>query len=123
MMMRPMSMTTVDASTALNWTERSHHGMPNEDTYHQAFQPAKEIARSMTTDATAKVRARGERIAICDTTTAPRAAMTPAMPAEIPKWCVHLVGVNMRKNMLNATMMSRRCVGPLGAPKTFLSRM
>src|SRR5699024_2564499 len=80
-MIRPMTMTTVEASMALNCTDRSHHGTPKEDTYHQAFQPAKEIAMRKTTEATAKVRARGERIAICDKTTAPRAAITPAIPA------------------------------------------
>src|SRR5699024_9088828 len=122
-MISPMTMTTVEASMALNCTERSHHGTPKEDTYHQAFQPAKEIAMRKTTEATAKVRARGERIAICDKTTAPRAAITPAIPAWIPKWWVHLVGVNMRKNMLRPIITNSRWVGPLAVPRTFLSRM
>ena len=55
--------------------------MPKEETYHQAFQPAMEIASRKMTDARAKVRARGERIAIWERTTAPNAAITPATPA------------------------------------------
>ena len=80
-MTKPMASTTVFASMALSWTVRSHHGMPKEETYHQAFQPAREMARRKVTAARAKVRAREERRAIWKSTTAPRAATTPATPA------------------------------------------
>ena len=77
----PMASTTVLASMALNCTVRSHHGMPKEETYHQAFQPPREIAMRKITAAMEKVRARGERMAIWERTTEPSAAITPAMPA------------------------------------------
>ena len=36
----------------------------------------------------------------------------------MPKWCVHFVGVNMKKNMDSATINSMRSVGPFAAPGT-----
>ena len=40
----------------------------------------------------------------------------------MPKWWVHFVGVNSRKNIDSATMMSMRRVGPTAAPATRLLR-
>ena len=80
-MTSPMARMTVLASMALNCTVRSHQGTPKEETYHQAFQPAKVNASSSTTAASENVRARAERRARRESTTAPSAATAPATPA------------------------------------------
>ena len=78
---RVISSMIVFASTPLSCTVLSHHGTPKEDTYHQAFQPASVSDMMNATAASASVRLRAERSAICDSTTAPSAAAAAPRPA------------------------------------------
>ena len=59
---------------------------------------------------------RRERIAADVTATAASAPSEPASPANTPKWCVHLVGVNIiaRNEMIVMPMMRR--LGPAAVP-------
>ena len=44
------------------------------------------------------------------------------MPAYEPKWCVHLVGLNIMKKIVPKTTPIRRQAGPLEMPGTRLRR-
>ena len=68
------------------------------------------------TSAANSVRLRRERIAVAVTATAANAPSGPASPANTPKWCVHLVGVNIiaMNEMIVMPMMRR--LGPAAVP-------
>ena len=92
------------------------HGTPKFDTYHQPFTLANDSAIMNSTAAANMVRLRRERIAAAVTATAASAPSDPASPANTPKWCVHLVGVNIiaRNEMMVMPMMRR--LGPDAVP-------
>src|ERR1700712_2747369 len=115
------STTTVSSSSAVVSDQRHFgnefdHGTPKFDTYHQPLTLANESAITNITTAANIVRLRRERIATPVTATAPNAPSDPASPANTPKWCVHLVGVNIiaRKEMMVMPMMRR--LGPAAVP-------
>ena len=96
-----------------NWFD---HGTPKFETYHQPLTVANDSAITNSTVAANMVRLRRERIAAAVTATAASAPSDPARPANTPKWCVHLVGVNIiaRNEMMVMPMMRR--LGPSAVP-------
>lgn len=86
------------------------------ETYHQPLTLANDNATRNNTAAANTVRLRRERIATLVTATAANAPSEPASPANTPKWCVHLVGVNIiaRKEMMVIPTMRR--LGPIAVP-------
>ena len=68
------------------------------------------------------MRLRADRSTTGDTSTVATAAMAAPTAANSPKWCTHLVGVNMRKNMVPKMMPIRRHTGPRATPGTRLRR-
>src|SRR5699024_2324757 len=92
------------------------HGTPKLDTYHQPLTLANDNATTNSTRAPNRVRLRRERIAAAPTATAANAPSEPANPANTPKWCVHLVGVNIiAMNEMIVMPMIRR-LGPAAVP-------
>src|ERR1700677_906551 len=87
------------------------HGTPKLETYHQPFTLANDSATTNSTTEANSVRLRRERIAC-----AVSAPSEPASPANTPKWCVHLVGVNIiaMKEMIVMPMIRR--LGPAAVP-------
>src|ERR1700759_507856 len=92
------------------------HGTPKLETYHQPFTLANDSATTNSTTEANNVRLRRERIACAVTATAASAPSEPASPANTPKWCVHLVGVNIiAMNEMIVMPMIRR-LGPAAVP-------
>src|SRR5271163_721846 len=88
------------------------HGTPKLDTYHHPLTLANDSATKNSTAAANTVRLRFECIAAAVTATAASAPSDPASPANTPKWCVHLVGVNIiARNEIMVIPMMRR-LGP-----------
>ena len=96
-----------------NWFD---HGTPKFETYHQPFTVANDSAITNSTAAANIARLRRDRMATAVTATAASAPSEPASPANTPKWCVHLVGVNIiaRNEMMVMPMMRR--LGPAAVP-------
>src|SRR5947209_7957310 len=91
-------------------------GTPKFETYHQPLTLAKDSATVNNTITANSVRLRRERIAAAVTATAANAPSGPASPANTPKWCVHLVGVNIiAMNEITVMPMMRR-LGPAAVP-------
>ena len=92
------------------------HGTPKLETYHQPLTLANDSATVNNTTTANSVRLRRERIAAAVTATAANAPSEPASPANTPKWCVHLVGVNIiAMNEITVIPMMRR-LGPAAVP-------
>ena len=115
------SVTTVSPSSIVvnpkchsgNWFD---HGTPKLDTYHQPLTLANDSAVTNSTRAANTARLRLDRSTCAVTATAASAPSEPARPANTPKWCVHLVGVNIiaRNEMIVMPMMRR--LGPPAVP-------
>ena len=86
------------------------------ETYHQPLTLAKDSATTNSTTAANTIRLRRDRITAGATAIAASAPSDPASPAKTPKWCVHLVGVNMiARNEMTVMPMIRR-LGPAAVP-------
>ena len=96
-----------------NWFD---HGTPKLETYHQPLTLANDSAMTNSTAAANIARLRRDFMAAAVTATAASAPSDPASPANTPKWCVHLVGVNIiaRNEMMVMPMMRR--LGPAAVP-------
>src|ERR1700737_1374258 len=92
------------------------HGTPKLETYHQPLTLANDSATTNNTMAANMVRLRRERIAAAVTATAASAPSGPASPANTPKWCVHLVGVNIIAMKEMIVMPTMRRLGPAAVP-------
>ena len=92
------------------------HGTPKFDTYHQPLTLANDSATKNSTTAANTVRLRRERMAADVTATAASAPSDPASPANTPKWCVHLVGVNIIARNEMIVMPTMRRLGPAAVP-------
>ena len=92
------------------------HGTPKLDTYHQPLTLANDSATKNSTTAANTVRLRRERMAADVTATAASAPSDPASPANTPKWCVHLVGVNIIARNEMIVMPTMRRLGPAAVP-------
>ncbi len=68
------------------------------------------------------MRLRDQRKTSCDTSTVVSAAIAAPTAANSPKWCTHLVGVNIRKNMVPKMTPISRQAGPRATPGTRLRR-
>lgn len=68
------------------------------------------------------IRLRADRSTAADTSTVATAAMAAPTAANSPKWCTHLVGVNIRKNMVPKMIPMSRHTGPRATPGTRLRR-
>lgn len=62
------------------------------------------------------MRLRRDRIAAAVTATAASAPSGPASPANTPKWCVHLVGVNIIATNEMMVIPTMRRLGPVAVP-------
>ena len=71
--------------------------IPNWLTYHQSLLAVKASAVTATVVAAASQRLRVTAIPRFVIRTAPIAPTTAIMPVKVPKWCVHLVGVRVRR--------------------------
>ena len=92
------------------------HGTLKFDTYHQPLTLANDNAMTNSTAAANIALLRRDFIAAAVTATAASAPNDPARPANTPKWCVHLVGVNiMARNEMTVMPMMRR-LGPAAVP-------
>ena len=78
----------------------------------------KVIAITKSTPAVNAIRLRAERSTSLDTSTVATAAIAAPTAANRPKWCTHLVGVNIRKNMVPKMTPIRRHTGPRATPGT-----
>jgi hypothetical protein len=67
-------------------------------------------------------RLRAERSTAGDARTVANAAIAAPTAANNPKWCTHLVGVNIRKKMVAKMMPINRHAGPRATPGTRLRR-
>ena len=65
---------------------------------------------------------RAERSTTGDTSTVASAAIAPPTAANRPKWCTHLVGVNIRKKIVPKMTPISRHAGPRATPGTRLRR-
>src|SRR5271156_559169 len=92
------------------------HGTPKLETYHQPLTLANDSATTNITTAANMVRLRRECIAAAVTATAANAPSGPASPANTPKWCVHLVGVNIIAMNEMIVMPTMRRLGPTAVP-------
>ena len=92
------------------------HGTPKFETYHQPLTVANDSAITNSTAAANIDRLRRERIAAAVTATAASAPSDPASPANTPKWCVHLVGVNIIARNEMIVMPTMRRLGPAAVP-------
>src|SRR6516164_1269381 len=104
---------------ATKWNHAANefdHGTPKLDTYHQPLTLANDNATKNSTTAANTVRLRRERIAADVTATAASAPNDPASPANTPKWCVHLVGVNMIATNEMMVIPTMRRLGPAAVP-------
>ena len=68
------------------------------------------------------IRLRAERSTTGDTSTVATAAIAAPTAANSPKWCTHLVGVNIRKNIVPKMMPISRHTGPRATPGIRLRR-
>ena len=68
------------------------------------------------------IRLRDQRSTVGDTSTVARAAIAAPTAANSPKWCTHLVGVNIRKNMVAKMTPISRHAGPRATPGIRLRR-
>src|ERR1700755_1919970 len=96
-----------------NWFD---HGTPKLDTYHQPLTLANDNAMTNNTAAANIARLRRDFIAAAVTATAASAPNDPASPANTPKWCVHLVGVNIIARNEMIVMPTMRRLGPTAVP-------
>ncbi|SHW79223.1 Uncharacterised protein [Mycobacteroides abscessus subsp. abscessus] len=78
-------------------------------------------SRNSTAEVTA-MRLRADFSTERDTSTVATAAIAAPTAANRPKWCTHLVGVNIRQNMVAKMMPIRRHTGPRAMPGTRLRR-
>lgn len=78
---------------------------------------AKHSASTNITAARNAIRLRDQRSTFGDTSTVVRAAIAAPTAANSPKWCTHLVGVNMRKNMVPKMTPINRQAGPRATPE------
>ena len=83
---------------------------------------AKLRARTNSTAVTTVIRLRDHRSTPGDTSTVASAAIAAPTAANSPKWCTHLVGVNIKTNIVaRITPMSRQ-TGPRATPGIRLRR-
>ena len=68
------------------------------------------------------IRLRDQRSTAGDTSTVVNAAIAAPTAANNPKWCTHLVGVNIRKNIVPKMTPISRQAGPRATPGTRLRR-
>ena len=92
------------------------HGTPKFETYHHPLTVANDSAVTNRIIAVTTVRLRLDFIAAAAMATAASAPMEPARPASTPKWCVHLVGVNISDRNEMTVMPIIRCAGPIAVP-------
>ena len=71
---------------------------------------------------TTVIRLRDHRSTAGETSTVARAAIAAPTAANRPKWCTHLVGVNIRKNIVPKMTPINRQAGPRATPGTCLRR-
>ena len=71
---------------------------------------------------TTVIRLRDQRSTEGDTSTVATAAIAAPTAANSPKWCTHLVGVNISTNMLAKITPISRQTGPRATPGTRLRR-
>ncbi len=83
---------------------------------------AKHSASTKNTPAVNAIRLRADRSTSGDTSTVASAAIAAPTAANSPKWCTHLVGVNIRKNIVPKMMPISRQAGPRATPGTRLRR-
>ena len=86
------------------------------ETYHQPFTVANDSAITNSTVAANIARLRRDRMAAVPTAIAASAPKDPASPANTPKWCVHLVGVNIMARNEMIVMPTMRRAGPAAVP-------
>ena len=92
------------------------HGTPKFETYHQPLTLANDSAVTNSTTEVNTIRLRRDLMTAGATATAARAPSDPASPAKTPKWCVHLVGVNMIATNEMIVMPMIRRLGPAAVP-------
>src|SRR4051794_24077624 len=92
------------------------HGTPKLETYHQPLTLANDKAITNSTVAANIARLRRDFIAAAVTATAANAPRDPASPANTPKWCVHLVGVNIIARNAMMVIPTMRRLGPAAVP-------
>lgn len=68
------------------------------------------------------IRLRDQRSTAGDTSTVVSAAIAAPTAANRPKWCTHLVGVNIKKNMVPKMTPISRHAGPRATPGIRLRR-
>ncbi len=83
---------------------------------------AKHSAIRNSTAARNAILLRDHRSTAGDTSTVVSAAIAAPTAANRPKWCTHLVGVNIRKNMVPKMTPISRHAGPRATPGTRLRR-
>src|SRR5690242_1122777 len=98
------------------------NGTPKLDTYHQPLVDAKHSASTKNTAASITIRLRDQPSTFGDTSTVASAAIAAPTAANRPKWCTHLVGVNIRKNIVRKMTPMSRHAGPRATPGTRLRR-
>jgi hypothetical protein len=83
---------------------------------------AKHNASTNSTAARNVIRLRDQRSTAGDTSAVASAAIAAPTAANNPKWCTHLVGVNIRKNIVPKMTPINRQAGPRATPRTRLRR-
>ena len=83
---------------------------------------AKHSDTTNSTAVTTVIRLRDQRSTFGETSTVASAAIAAPTAANNPKWCTHLVGVNIRKNIVAKMTPISRQAGPRATPGTRLRR-
>src|SRR5690606_24749251 len=98
------------------------NGTPKLDTYHQPLVVAQHSASMNSSAAKNAIRLRAQRSTAGDTSTVATAAIAAPTAANSPKWCTHLVGVNINTNTVANRIPINRHTGPRATPGTRLRR-
>ena len=83
---------------------------------------AKVSASRNSTAVTTVIRLRDQRSTVGETSTVASAAIAAPTAANRPKWCTHLVGVNIRKKTVAKMTPISRQAGPRATPGIRLRR-